>query len=95
MSSPSAAPTDVSARDFDRDEPSIEETESSPPPEVLDQMARADEINSRLRERGLELVFALSADGGSLQIELRDSSGHLLRVLTAAEAADLASGGDL
>jgi hypothetical protein len=71
---------------------SIDLTRSGPPPEVLEQMANADAINSRLRAIGLELSFSLSADGCSLQIELRDSSGQLVRVLSPAEAVEIAAG---
>jgi hypothetical protein len=70
---------------------SIDLTRSGPPPEVLEQMARADAINSRLRASGRELSFSLSADGCSLQIELRDFSGPV-RVLSPAEALELAAG---
>jgi hypothetical protein len=104
MSSPSATPTDSAAPTPPpgEDQPiscelahaegslSIDLTRSGPPPEVLEQMARADEINSRLRASGRELSFSLSADGCSLQIELRDSTGGLLRVLSPAEAIELA-----
>jgi hypothetical protein len=55
-------------------------------------MAHADEINSRLRRSGREICFALSADGGSVQIELRDRHGALLQVLSLSEAIDLAEG---
>jgi hypothetical protein len=104
MSSPSAVPTDSAAPmpPQGEDQPisyelahaegslSIDLTRSGPPPEVLEQMARADAINSRLRAGGRELSFSLSADGCSLQIELRDSSGALLRVLSPAEAIEIA-----
>jgi hypothetical protein len=66
---------------------------ANPPEEVLDQMAHADEINSRLRESGYQISFALSADGMSLHIELRDISGALLRILSAEEAVAIAAGG--
>jgi hypothetical protein len=59
---------------------------------VLDQMARADSINGRLRESGREMCFALSADGCSLQIELRGTDGDLLRVVSPAEALEIAEG---
>jgi hypothetical protein len=105
MISPSAAPTDSAAPmpPHGEDQPrsyelahdegtlSIDLTRSGPPPEVLEQMARADAINSRLRASGRELCFSLSADGCSLQIELRDSSGQLMRVLSPAEAIELAA----
>jgi len=67
-------------------------TRSSPPEEVLEQMAHADAIYTRLRERGLQLGFALSADPTSLQIELRDGTGALLRTLSAGEAVAFATG---
>ena len=101
MSSPSAPPTDQrQGEDEGSGAPSAPEplrlidlTAGGPPPEVLDQMARADEINMRLRRSGRELCFELSADGCSLQIELRDSAGRVLRVLSLAEAVDIAEGG--
>ncbi len=70
----------------------IDISEAGPPDEVLDQMARADAINMRLRGEGHEISFALSSDGCRLEIELRDSSGNLLRTLSATEMADIASG---
>lgn len=104
MSSPFAAPTDSATPPppHGEDQPSsyelaheegslsIDLTRSGPPPEVLEQMARADAINSRLRASGRELSFSLSPDGGSLQIELRERGGRLLRVLSPAEAIELA-----
>ncbi len=82
------------ASDHTDESPSIDLTECGPPTEVLEQMAHADAINTRLRASGQQLTFALSADGCALQIELRDTSGNLLRTLSAAEALDIAAGGD-
>ncbi len=98
MSSPSAPPTDQSATagaPDSRGEPRlIDLTHGGPPAELLDQMARADEINMRLRRIGLQIAFAMSSDGRSLQIELRDRAGYVLRTLSLAEAIDLAEGGE-
>lgn len=99
MSSPSAPATDrpapKSARTEGAEPRSIDLTHGGPPPELLDQMAHADEINTRLRASGRELAFALSGDGCSLQIELRDTSGKVLRVLSLPEAIELAEGGEV
>jgi hypothetical protein len=99
ISSPSAPPTDPSAIEGasdDRGEPRlIDLTHGVPPAELLDQMARADAVNMRLRRSGREIAFVLSADGCSLQIELRDEAGHVLRTLSLSEAIDLAEGGPL
>jgi hypothetical protein len=65
----------------------IDLTRSGAPAEVLEMMARVDALNRRLRDSGTELAFSLSADGCSLQIELRDRAGNLLRLLTTDEAA--------
>jgi hypothetical protein len=65
---------------------------SGPPVQVLEQMAHADAINNRLRPSGRQLCFALSADGCSLQIELRDTAGNVLRMLSADEALAIAAG---
>lgn len=99
ISSPSAPPTDQSATEGapdDRGEPrAIDLTHGGPPAELLDQMARADEVNARLQRSGLQISFALSSGGESLQIELRDESGRVLRTLSLSEAIDLAEGGPL
>jgi len=98
MSSPSAPPTEQGATEGAHEDPAepraIDLTHGGPPPELLDQMARADEINTRLRSEGREICFALSADGGSVQIELRDAAGSVLRILSLAEAIEIAEGDD-
>ncbi len=70
----------------------IDITRSSPPEEVLEQMAHADAINERLRDQGFQISFALSPDATCLQIELRDAAGAFLRMLSAEEAVELAAG---
>jgi len=59
---------------------------------VLAQMARADAINERLRERGYRVGFRLEPGAVKLLIELRDSAGTPVRILSAAEAVELAAG---
>ncbi len=66
---------------------------STPPEEVLEQMARADAIHETLRERGYSVGFNLSADAVRLRIELRDRSGALLQTLSPEQAVELAAGG--
>ena len=96
MSSPSAPPTDQTSPERlsgQRADP-IDLTSGGPPPELIEQMARADEVNTRLRESGREICFALSADGRTLEIELRDThNGGLLRTISLSEAIELAEGG--
>lgn len=96
MSSPSAPPTDqpTPERHSGEGPDAIDLTSGGPPPELIEQMARADEVNTRLRESGQEICFALSADGRTLAIELRDTrNGGLLRTISLSEAIELAEGG--
>jgi len=96
ISSPSAATADPGGPEGAPGDPrAIDLTRGGPPAELLDQMARADEINVRLRRQGREIAFAMSSDGRSLQIELRDAAGCVLRTLSLSEAIDLAEGGEL
>jgi hypothetical protein len=93
VSSPSAPPTEDPNAARPAEEHCIDLIEAAPPPELLEQMAHADAINARLRASGRMIAFALSADGASLRIELRDTAGHLLRTLSIAEVAEIAAGG--
>jgi len=72
--------------------PKIVASRATPPPEVLEQMAGADEVNERLRRSGRRLRFLPAGDGGPVTIELRDGDGALVRTLTVAEALDIAMG---
>jgi len=68
---------------------------SSPPREVLDQMAGAARIYEDLSAQGRELRFARDAASGRTQIEVRDRAGNLLRQLSPAQALELAAGAPL
>jgi len=84
MSSPSAPPTDPGAtegaHEGPADERAIDLTHDGPPPE--------------LRASGRQISFALSADGCSVQIELRDAAGSVIRILSLTEAIEIAEGGE-
>ena len=68
---------------------------SSPPREVLDQMAGAARVYEDLSAQGRELRFARDAASGRTQIEVRDRAGNLLRQLSPAQALELAAGAPL
>ena len=90
---PAGSAIDGLAAELSRSEGhNIDITRSSPPEEVLEQMAHADAINQRLRDQGFQISFALSPDSSSLQIELRDCTGATVRLLSADEAVELAVG---
>jgi hypothetical protein len=65
---------------------------SSPPPEVLDQVAAAGRIYQQLHSDECALHFSRDTRSGRVSIELRDRAGHTLRTLSAAQALDLAAG---
>lgn len=70
---------------------SVDAIPSSPPPEVLEQMAQAHRIYEQLAADGKSLHFDHD-EAGRAMVELRDSNGTSLRTLSLAEALDLAAG---
>jgi hypothetical protein len=68
---------------------------SSPPPEVLDQMAGAAQVYERLSAQGRELRFARDEASGRTTIEVRDRRGNILKRLSPAQALDVAAGAPL
>ena len=74
---------------------SLEAIPSSPPPEVLAQMASAARTYDQLSSQGRELRFARDADSGRTTIEVRDRSGNVLKRLSPAQALDVAAGAPL
>jgi hypothetical protein len=74
---------------------SLETLPSSPPQEVLDQMARASQIHAELSSQGRELRFARDRQSGRTQIEVRDRGGNVLRTLSPAQALEVAAGAPL
>jgi hypothetical protein len=65
---------------------------ASPPPEVLDAIARAHEAYERLEAEGRHVRFDLDEASGRLACELADASGTSLRRLSPRAVLDLAAG---
>jgi hypothetical protein len=63
-----------------------------PPAELLDQIAAAGQVEELLRESGYRLRFLTQPQGQRTQIELCDRHGNSVRVLSTAEAFELAAG---
>jgi hypothetical protein len=74
---------------------SLQTLPSSPPPEVLEQMAGAAQRYDELTAQGRELRFARDEESGRTQIEVRDRGGQLVKTLSPAQALDVAAGGPL
>ncbi len=70
---------------------SLDAIPSSPPPEVIEQMARAQHTYEALAAQGRSLHFGQDSAGRTI-VELRDHDGQLVRTLSLGEAVDLASG---
>lgn len=71
---------------------SVDTFPSSPPPEVLDQMAAAASAYESLRAQGHELHFSHDLQGGGIAIELHDREGNVVRNVSPSEALELAGG---
>ncbi|HWX44137.1 MAG TPA: hypothetical protein VNY52_02320 [Solirubrobacteraceae bacterium] len=74
---------------------SLDTLPSSPPQEVLDQMAGAAQTYEQLSAQGRELRFARDEQSGHIRIEVRDRQGNVLRTLSPAQALEVAAGGPL
>jgi hypothetical protein len=68
---------------------------ASPPPEVLDAIARAHEAYERLEASGRHVHFDLNEVSGRLAVELTDASGTPLRRLSPRDVLELAAGSAL
>lgn len=68
---------------------------ASPPPEVLDAIARAHEAYERLEESGRHVHFHLEQATRRLALELTDATGTPLRRLSPRAVLDLAAGAPL
>ncbi len=68
---------------------------ASPPPEVLDAIARAHEACERLAASGRHVRFDLNEASGRLALELTDASGTPLRPLSPRTVLELAAGAPL
>lgn len=73
----------------------IDASRGGPPPELLAQMAAAGRTESRLRARGRHLRFVGDGLGARTTIELHDLDAGTVRVITTAEAFELAAGRQL
>lgn len=73
---------------------SLDAIPSSPPPEVLEQMAQAQRTYERLTAHGRSLDFGRDS-AGRPTVEIRDRTGQLVRTLSLPEVLDLAAGATL
>ena len=81
---------------FSRSEPvHCDDIPASPPPEVLDAIARAHAAYERLEASGRHVHFDLNEVSGRLAIELTDASGTPLRSLSPRTVLELAAGAAL
>ena len=73
----------------------LDDIPASPPPEVLDAIARAHEAYERLEASGRHVRFDLNETSRRLAMELTDASGTPLRSLSARAVLELAAGATL
>jgi hypothetical protein len=74
---------------------SLQAIPSSPPAEVLDEMARAAEVYDRLSAQGRTLHFTHDAVTQRPAVEVRDRHGSLVGQISLAQALDVAAGAPL
>ncbi|HTZ86073.1 MAG TPA: hypothetical protein VMB05_05330 [Solirubrobacteraceae bacterium] len=69
---------------------SVDALPSSPPPEVLEQMAQAQRVYDKLASQGQSLHFDHDS-AGRVTVALRDNEGKQIRELSLTEALALTS----
>jgi hypothetical protein len=91
----SAGPADDGAISPDRMDARVfagEPLPSSPPAEVLEEIAAARRTNEELCAHGRRVRFTQDEQSGCPRVELLDDQGKMLRTLSIAEALDMAAG---
>jgi uncharacterized FlaG/YvyC family protein len=77
------------------DSVTVDTIPASPPPEVHDAMAVADQAYKNLKANGSELRFKVDEATGKLEIQVHDTHGNLLFTLPPHKALEVAEGGSL
>jgi FlaG protein len=67
----------------------------SPPPEVMDEVARARERAAELAANNRELHFSTDEDSGRIIVQVRDLEGNVIRTIPPSHALHVMSGGAL
>ncbi|MFI5005307.1 MAG: hypothetical protein ACHQE6_09875 [Solirubrobacterales bacterium] len=92
---PSAGPPGAGAPSALEPAVSLDTLPSSPPQEVLDQMASAAQTHEALSAQGRELRFSRDEQSGRTKIEVRDHNGNVLKTISPAQALEVAAGAPL
>jgi hypothetical protein len=71
---------------------SLQTFPSSPPQQVLDEMASAARVHDALHAQGRDLHFAHDPQSGRMTVQVRDSGGRVLRTISPSEALEVAAG---
>jgi hypothetical protein len=67
----------------------------SPPPEVLDEVARARDVAAELAANNRELHFSTDAETGRVIVQVRDLEGNVIRTIPPSHALQVMSGAPL
>jgi FlaG protein len=67
----------------------------SPPPEVLDEVARARDRAAELAANNRELHFSTDEESGRVIVQVRDLEGNVIRTIPPSDALMVMSGGPL
>ena len=91
QSARSSAPAPAQAA-HNADTVTVDTIPVSPPPEVHEAMAVANQAYHNLKASGTELRFKINEATGKLSVEVHDVHGNLLFTVPASTALDVASG---
>ncbi len=77
------------------DSVTVDTIPASPPPEVHEAMAVADQAYKNLKANGSEVTFKVDEATGKLEIQVHDTHGNVLFTLPPHKLLDVAEGGSL
>ena len=95
----STAPSDFSAAlaraSAAKDDVAVISLPASPPPEVMDEVARARDRAAELAANNRELHFSTNEDTGRVIVQVRDLEGNVIRTMPPSHALQVMAGGPL
>ena len=71
------------------------QTHSSPPPEVQQDLATAQQVIADLTERQVNLHFDVDHETGKVRVEMIDGNGKVIKEIPTLRLLDTLSGGGL
>ncbi len=78
-----------------RTEDRVELSHGAPPPELLEEVAKASSRALELAMQNRELHFSKDEESGRIIVQVRDMEGHVIKTIPGEHALDVMAGAEL